>query len=378
MSEYSDIQEEKKVHKINTFECKSCGGTAVFDPESQCLKCEYCNSTTEIEKAEGIIEEKDFFSIDEDSLSGDWGVETRVVVCKNCAGETVLEANDLSTRCVFCGSPQVITKDELPGIKPESVLPFKIDDVAAKKLFKEWISKRFWAPRSIKKDHKIDDKLKGLYVPFWTYDADTHSDFNGLAGKYYYVTETYTVMVNNKPQIRTRQVRKTRWFPVSGEYSKFYDDVAINDSTNLDEKIMRKIQPFDLRLLEVYNPAYLVGFAAEKYSKGVVKLWETAKGMISDMIRGGVDSQLLARPGVDVVGMMNINTTYNKITYKHMLLPVWISAYKFRGKVFKFYINGQTGEVQGVAPVSILKVLLAIGITAAVIYLIYLWAGGAI
>ena len=375
MSEFSDEVQEKKVQQANQFKCPSCGGYAIFDPESQNLKCEYCDSISEIKEIVGEINERDFFAIDEENLSNDWGVETRVVHCDNCGGETVLEANDVSTRCVYCGSPQVVTTSELPGIKPESVMPFKLSSKEAKKQFKRWISKRFWAPNAIKKDHKIDEKLKGLYVPHWTYDASTISQYNGLAGEHYMVPQQYTVNVNGRNEVRTRMVQKTRWFPVSGSYADFADDVLLNDSTNLDDAIITHIQPFQLDQLKLYNPAYLVGFAAEKYAKGVKELWKKAKVIIANQIKNGIYMQILSNPRADVVGQLNIQTDYNKITYKHILLPIWISAYTFKRKLYKFYINGQTGEVQGKAPTSAWKVLLAVIITAAVIYGIYLLTG---
>jgi len=366
----SPPEDEKKVQEAGGFKCPACGGATVFDPESQTLKCEYCHAEHAIENIEGTIDEKDFFSADE-SADQDWGSKTRVVRCDNCGGETVLEANDISTRCAFCGSPQVVDTDELPGIKPESVLPFKVDKKNAKTNFKAWINKRFWAPRSIKKDHEMEKTMKGIYVPHWTYDAGTFSSYQGQAGNYYYITQTYTVMVDGRPQQRTRQVQKIRWFPVGGNYNKFFDDVLINDSTNIDQKIMHNIQPFDLKLLSKYNPKFLVGFAAEKYTKGVKAIWESAKSVIRQRIKSDIHSIILR--SADVVGNININTSYKDITYKHMLLPVWISAYRFRGKVFSFYINGQTGEVQGKAPVSFWKVLIAVLLAAGLIYLISLW-----
>ncbi len=363
-------EDEKKVQESEGFKCPSCGGTAVFDPESQMLKCEYCNSEHPIEALGGTIEEKDFFSVDE-SASQDWGGQTRVVRCNNCGGETILEFNEISTRCAFCGSPQVVDTDELPGIKPESVIPFKIDKKRAKDFFKTWVSKRFWAPRALKRDYQMDKTFKGVYIPYWTYDTQTYSDYNGQAGNYYYVTQRYTVMVDGRPQMRTRQVQKIRWFPVAGNYNKFFDDVLVNDSGKIDQPMIAAIQPFNLKELTLYNPKYLAGFAAEKYQNGVKKIWERAKDLIRQRIRNDINVIILR--SADVVGTININTSYNDVTYKHMLLPVWISAYMFRGKLYNFYINGQTGEVQGKSPISVFKVIVAILIGAAVLALIALW-----
>ena len=364
---YQTPDDNKTTQGTEGFKCTSCGGTTVFDPQTQALKCEYCQAEYPIEPAPGTITEKDFFTVDE-SANQDWGAETRVFKCKNCGGETVLEGNLVSSRCAFCGSPNVVSIEELPGIKPESVLPFKIGKSNAINLFKTWIGKRFWAPNALKKSHSMDQNMKGIYVPHWTYDSQTYSTYRGTAGNYYYETQRFTVMVDGKPQQQTRQIQKIRWFPVSGDYSRFFDDVLINDSTNIDQTIMTNIQPFDLSKLEVYNPRFLSGFAAERYAKGVKAIWENAKNIIRNGIRSDIHAIILRR--ADVVGNINIDTRYNDVTYKHMLLPVWISAYTFRGKLYNFYINGQTGEVQGRSPVSFWKVLFAIIIAAAVIGLI--------
>ena len=364
---YQSPDENKITQSTEGFKCTSCGGMTVFDPETQALKCEYCQAEYAIEPAPGTITEKDFFTVDE-SAEQDWGTETRVFKCSNCGGETVLDGNSVSSRCAFCGSPNVVSIDELPGIKPESVLPFKVGKKEAVNRFKAWIGKRFWAPNALKKSHTMDDNMKGIYVPHWTYDSQTYSTYNGTAGNYYYETRQVRVMVNGRPEVRTQQVQKIRWFPVSGDYSRFFDDVLINDSTNIDQTIMTNIQPFDLSKLEVYNPRFLSGFAAERYAKGVKAIWENAKNIIRSGIRSDINAIILRR--ADVVGNININTKYNDVTYKHMLLPVWISAYTFRGKLFNFYINGQTGEVQGRSPVSFWKVFFAILLAAAIIGLI--------
>ena len=279
--------EEKKVQDSEGFKCPACGGTAVFDPETQKLKCEYCQTEYAIDVPEGTITEKDFFSVDE-SEDQDWGGQTRVVKCQNCGGETILEANELSTRCAFCGSPQVVDTDELPGIKPESVIPFKADKKKAKVFFRAWISKRFWAPRALKKDYQMDKTFKGVYIPYWTYDTQTFSSYHGQAGNYYYVTQRYTVMVDGRPQARTRQVQKIHWFPVGGDYNKFFDDVLVNDSGNIDEKIIYAIQPFNLNELTLYNAKYLAGFAAEKYKSGVKAIWEKAKARVNQQIKNDI------------------------------------------------------------------------------------------
>jgi hypothetical protein len=372
MSDSNANKDSKVTQKSSVFTCSSCGGSTVFDPESQSLKCEYCDSLTKINSQDGFVAtELELLAVDEQEVNNDWGTQAHVFVCKNCGGETVLEGGNISTRCVFCSSPQVVLSDELPGLKPGSVLPFKVTPKTAKKLFATWVSKRFWAPNSLKKKHKMDDKIDGVYVPYWTYDADTYSTFSGTAGNYYYVPQTYSVVVNGRNEMRTRQVQKVRWFPVSGENSEFFDDILINDGANMNDSTMKAIEPFDLTMLEAYNPQFLAGFATEKYTQGVVRLWTSVKAGIEKNIRNSVNSQILTR--ADVVGSINIDSDFKRVTYKHTLLPVWLSSYKFGKKVYQFCINGQTGEVQGRAPVSPFKVMIAIAIGAVAAYYLIQW-----
>lgn len=358
----------KKQQKTDKFPCPSCGGDMQFNPERQKLECIYCGSTIDIKDEGGDIKEYNI----EDGLNEadqDWGMQTRVVKCETCGGETVLEGNNTSLMCAYCGSTHVVAEDELPGIKPESVVPFRIDKKTANNKFKKWISKRWLAPNALKKEYSAD-KLKGLYIPYWTYDSQTNSTYTAQAGTYYYVTETRTKTTDDgKTQTVTEQVRKTRWTFVSGTYGKFFDDVLINASKQINESIISKVEPFDLNDLLSYAPHYLAGFGAERYSVDLKDGWEKAKGIIKRDIHHGVVQQINA----DEVRGVSINTLYSDVKYKHFLLPIWISAYTFKKKVYQFMVNGQTGKVAGKAPKSFWKMSgLILGICAlvALIYFI--------
>ena len=173
-----------------------------------------------------------------------------------------------------------------------------------------------------------------------------------------------TVTVNGRTETRPQRVQKTRWRFVSGTYDKTFDDIIFNDSGKVDQNIIRRIEPFHLNELLKYSPKFLAGFAAERYSTGLKAVWERAKLHINSILRSDITG--IIKRGCDVVGNVNISTTYDDIKYKHMLLPVWISAYTFKNKVYNFYVNGQTGEVQGKSPVSALKVAGLILIIAAI------------
>lgn len=343
---------EKTVNS-DSFKCPSCGGDMRFNPAAGSLKCDFCDREDAINAIGGDIEEYDFNAAETDESLKDWGTVTKTVECENCGGSTVVPVDQTTVACAFCGSPKVVSSEELPGIKPESLVPFRVDNVKAKDHFKNWIKKRWFAPNALKKTLKTDN-LNGVYIPYWSYDCDTRSSYNGQAGDYYYVPETYTTTVNGKTETRTRQVRKIRWRFVSGTYDKSFDDIIFNDSGNVEQKMIERLEPFKLNELVQYNPKFLAGFAAERYKSGLKAVWERAKNRISSILRRDITA--IIKRSCDVVGMLNISTNYADIKYKHMLLPIWISSYRYKDKVYNFFVNGQTGEVQGKSPKSFWKV----------------------
>ena len=166
----------------------------------------------------------------------------------------------------------------------------------------------------------------------------------------------------------TKQVRRIRWRHVSGDYSHFFDDVLVNASKQIDDNLMKKLEPFHLNELTHYKPQFLSGFLAERYSVLLKEGWEKAKQHIA----GNINSSVRGLIHADEIRNLYINTRYNNIKYKHILLPMWISAYTYKGKVYRYMVNGQTGEVQGHAPLSPIKIaLLVLGIIAVIALVVW-------
>ncbi|ARC83345.1 putative zinc finger domain protein, LSD1 subclass [Clostridium argentinense CDC 2741] len=361
----SQIDDEVKSKKdTDKFTCSGCGANMIYDPNIKMLTCPYCSNNKKIEVEGGNIEEHDFYST-VDKQDTDWGAETRVIHCDSCGAETILEKNNTAQFCAFCGSSHIVKREE-SNIVPESLIPFKIGDKEAKIKFSQWIGKHFFAPRALKYGHQ-SDKLKGIYIPFWTYDTETYSTYTAEAGTYYYVTVTYYENENGKQVAKTRQERRTRWEYTNGNYNKFFDDVLINASTQLDGNLMDKIKPYDLKELVHYNPEFISGFYAERYGINHVTGFNSAKEHINDIIYSGVVNKINA----DEVRNVNIKTSFEDVKFKHILLPIWISSYSFKNKVYKYYINGQTGEIQGETPISGWKIFFTIALIVAIIFIIY-------
>lgn len=340
----------KTVEETEVNQCSSCGGNTVYDPASKGMKCPFCGTEEEIEASLDNAIEHDYLSA-LDHADHVWNEEKRVFKCDNCGAETVLDKNKVADFCSFCGSSHISVTEHDAGIKPALVLPFQIAKEEAIDKFKKWILKRHFAPNRLKKEYELE-KLSGAYIPYWTFDSDTRSVYTVKIGTYYYVTETRTVYKDGKPVQVTERVRKIRWRTQNGRYHKFHDDVLVKASRNVASGLIDQVEPFHLKELTDYKTEYLSGFLAERYSIPLKEGWSEARSIIDSRIRSGI----LRREIGDEVRIVRVNTEYNDITFKHILLPLWISSFTFNNKVYRFLVNGQTGKVSGKAPISFWKV----------------------
>ncbi|PKP01509.1 MAG: hypothetical protein CVU11_15015 [Bacteroidetes bacterium HGW-Bacteroidetes-6] len=361
--------DEKNVETLET-KCSDCGAILNFAPGTNHLKCQYCGTENEIfsENAQPV-EELDFDKYIAEHVKSEDTIQIATVKCSACGASSTFQPNIASDNCPFCGNPIVIASGTTCSvIKPMSMLPFKITQKEAYEGFRKWIKKLWFAPSALKKFVTQPDKLKGMYIPFWTYDSDTYSRYTGARGTHYYVTETYT----ENGQTKTRQVQKTRWTPVSGSVSHFFDDVLIVASNSLPRKYVDKLEPWDFENLTAFDERFLSGFRTETYQIDLKEGFDLAKKVMDSTIRNMVRRDI----GGDEQRIYSVSTQYSNITFKHLLLPIWISAYRFKKKVYRFLVNGRTGEVQGERPYSFWKIFFfVLGILAVIAGL--LWVFGA-
>lgn len=351
----TSIEEDFSKMEVDVYICENCGGNMVFDIGSQKLKCPNCDTEQDIISNKNI-KEYDFYKYDLLEKKSSWGNEVDSIICDSCGAEAVIEKNQTALFCSFCGSSQVLKSKQEAGITPEGVLPFKIDKYMAQESLEKWIKKRWFAPNNLKVLYETES-LKAIYVPYWTYDADTVSNYSGEGGEYYYVTEE-----RNGKSVR---VRKTRWHNVSGVVYESFDDILVNASKNFQESLMRNIEPYNTKAIEGYKPHFLSGYIAERYSKGMKECFNIARDRMDGVIISKAKSDILKR--YDTSRSVRVRTTYNNLKYKHVLLPVWTSNYDYRGKKFIYVINGQTGKINGKHPFSHIKIALIISIILIVI-----------
>ncbi|TRX70419.1 hypothetical protein [Carboxylicivirga sp. M1479] len=348
--------EEKEV-AVGTFACVSCGADLKYKPGTQHLNCEYCGAENEIPQVEEEIEELDFHTFLKQKSESETSIEANFVKCDSCGASSTLEEDVTATNCAYCAAPLVIEHAQNESvIQPKSLLPFKLNKDEAKDEFKTWLKKLWFAPNDLRKAVLNFDHFKGVYIPYWTYDTDTFSNYVGQRGDYYYVTETYTTTENGKSVTKTRQVRKTRWSHASGRVHKFFNDILTVATRSLPQKYIYKLEPWDLENLVPFDRSYISGFIAEKYQIGLEEGFGIAKDIADPKIRELVRRDI----GGDEQRIISLNTSYRDITFKHLLLPVFVCAYLFKGKLYQFLVNGRTGEVQGQRPYSWIKVTLAV------------------
>lgn len=355
-----DEKHEKTSHELN---CTGCGAILHFEPGTTSLKCIYCGAENPIELADQPIEEIDYEQFVSQQLDKEEKIEVATVKCQSCGATVTLNPNVTSDQCPYCASSLVVSGGSTSQVlKPRSLVPFKIDHRTASDSFRTWIKKRWFAPTKLKQVTS-HDRMQGLYVPYWTYDADTSSNYTGQRGDYYYETETYTTTENGRSVTKQRQVRRTRWTSVSGHVYAEFDDVLVVASTSLPEKYTRRLTPWYLKELQPYDDRYLSGFRTESYQVDVASGLDEAKKIMDVTIRENVRQDI----GGDEQRIFSVHTAYKDITFKHILLPVWISAYRYKDKVYRLLINGQTGEVQGERPYSAIKIILTVLIFVALV-----------
>lgn len=359
------------------FPCQTCGSDLRYAPGTDLMQCDYCGNSQPIVSTGGwrgqAIRELDFRAAVKDGLSDFEMAEIQTFTCTNCGAHVEFDPNAHAAECPFCATPIVTQTGVERQIKPRGLLPFGLTEKQARDRMGDWLGQLWFAPNGLKEYARKGRKMQGIYVPYWTYDADTKSSYSGQRGTIYYVSQTYYANVNGRRQRRTRQVPKIRWKAVRGRVARFFDDVLVMASKSLPKEYADGLAPWDLSAMEPYQPEYLAGFRAEGYTISLEDGYTEATAYVNRMITRDVKFDI----GGDRQQISSVNTEIGTLTFKHVLLPVWLAAYKYRGKTYRFVVNGRTGTVQGARPYSVWKIFFAVlaGLTVAAI-LGYLFAQG--
>ena len=337
------------------FKCPNCGAPTKFSPAFGKLKCDFCGSVFPIEESIEEIKEFDYNAALETLSHSKIELHEKKIKCTNCGTTFDVSPYSISTLCPSCGTPAIV--DFIHDITPQSLIPFTFTQQLAKERFKKWVGSLWFAPSALGKYFRENEKLKGYYLPYWTYDSDTTTRYTGQRGDVYYVTVTRTVVDNNgrSRQVRTQEPR-IRWTPVSGRVQMSFDDVTIGATHTISRVIIDALSPWDTSTLKPFDERYLSGFEAEEYTIGLDNGFEYAKAKMETSIE-----QLVRRDiGGDQQQISSLKVDYDNVTYKNVLFPVWTATFAYKNKVYRYAINAQTGKVSGERPVSYVKVAFAV------------------
>ena len=341
------------------FPCESCGADLRFAPDKGHLECDHCGNSQSLEGTGfhfPAIRELDLDDALNARLPQTEMEETRVSRCPNCAAEVEFDPAVHAAECPFCATPVVTDTGAHRHIKPRGVVPFALSENEARHAMTDWLGSLWFAPSGLQNYARKGRAMQGIYVPYWTFDAQTQTRYRGQRGTVHW--ENRTVMRDGKRQ--TVRVSKVRWRSVSGRVGRFFDDVLVLASKSLPKRYTDALQPWDLSELAPYTPAFLAGFRAEGYTVELKPGFDEARDIMARQIERDVKFDI----GGDRQRIDALDTDLDDLTFKHILLPVWLAAYKYRGKTYRFVVNGQSGRVQGERPYSAIKITFAVILVA--------------
>jgi len=361
-------QSSQPTPKSQSFPCPSCSATMVFDPASGGMKCPYCGVKQALQAAGEVASHSYDEAIKGNHAKQAISDKALQVNCTSCGGSVVFVPPEVAGVCSFCGIAIVAApKAADPLIAPDAVLPAKIVKNVARDSVKTWLSSRWFAPNALKKMAQ-QEGISAVYLPFWTYDCDTQSRYTGERGEHYYETEVY----EENGERKTREVQHTRWYAAAGQVSRSFDDVLIPATKTVNEKRLNKLQPWNLEELRNYEPAFLAGFKAQRYQLELAEGF----GHAQSVMRSEIESDVRSDIGGDEQRVTGIDTKYSNVMFRHLLLPVWLGAYRFQNKAYQVMVNATTGEVQGERPYSVAKItMLILAILLAIMLLVMMSNG---
>lgn len=349
-----------EVTALDKHPCPACGAQAEWRPADRRLVCPYCGHTAEAPEldpaiAAGAIRELDLaatLSELPDEKRG-WQTERRSVRCRSCRAVSVFEPERVGQRCEFCGSPQIVAYDEVEApIRPESVLPFTVGESAVRESLRRWFRSRWFSPSALGRGALIDT-VHGVYVPYWTFDAQARCPWTADAGHYYYTSETYR---DSQGKTRTRRVRHVRWVPAAGVIEHFFDDRPVPGTHGVARRLLAGVEPFPFDRLVPYDTRYLSGFTVEHYQVVLVDAAKQAREAMTNDLRA---MAARAVPG-DTHRNLVIRPDFRGETFKHLLAPLWLLTYDFGPRSFQVVVNGATGKIAGDYPKSAWKITFAV------------------
>ena len=347
-----------EVKALQRQSCPECGGDAQWNPAKQALICPYCGAIVPGQlKSDGAgIEEHDLAEALRRTAPEQrgWRAEKISVKCQSCRAISIFDPGRAAQRCDFCGSPAIAPYEETKDpIRPESVLPFKLSEDQVRDQLRTWYGSRWFAPNRLKKA-ALTDTLKGIYIPYWTFDAKAQAQWNAESGYYYYEDESYR---DDNGRTETRRVQKIRWQPSAGKVEHFFDDTLICGSVGVEKELIQEVESYPTTTdLKPYDANFLRGWVVERYQVDLSQAADRSR----EIMEGEMEALCASDVPGDTHRNLQVETQYLARTFKHILAPIWLVSYTFGASNFQVIVNGYTGKLAGKHPISWVKVALAV------------------
>jgi predicted RNA-binding Zn-ribbon protein involved in translation (DUF1610 family) len=337
-----------EISALDKLPCAACGAQAEWNVARQRLVCPFCGTESPytFNPQTGVVEELDLLATLREMPDDErgWQASTRSVQCQSCKAVMVFEAARVGQNCEFCGSPALVSYDEVrPPIRPQSLMPFRISEAQVRETIRHWYASKWLAPSTFKR-RALVDTLHGLYIPYWTFDAHVRCPWRAQAGYYYYV------------QQGKNRVRRVRWQPASGIVEHFFDDVLIPGTTGIPHHLLAQVEPFGTQGLVPYDTGYLSGHVVEHYQ---VVLGDAAQMALRDM-EAELRALCVAQIPGDTYQGLQMSPEWSGRTFKHILVPVYLLSYVYKGRTYTAVVNGVTGRMGGSYPLSWVKIALLV------------------
>ena len=345
----------------NEYRCEACNGIMEFDAASQMLKCPNCDNQIPVFSDKDKVEIHDL-TLDAKRMHKPEEKATKTMQCTGCGATIEVAGNETAARCPYCDSTYVMAEEQVSVLVPDGLLPFKVDKKDLGQRFSEWMKKKWLAPGELKNLYQRD-QFQGMYIPYWSFDADADCMYTAMGGRHRTVTYKDS---NGETKTRT----ETDWYHTSGRIRHDFRDVKVAASERFRKGLFKGIEPFEFEQLVPYSPDYFSGYMSENYSIGLdAGHRDAVKEMEINLTRMAEEN---VRRRYDTVKDVRIRPHFSDETYKYVMLPIYATTYSYKDKKYTVLVNGQTGKFYGEYPKSPVKiailVIIAIAIAAAIYF----------
>jgi DNA-directed RNA polymerase subunit RPC12/RpoP len=338
--------------QLRQFTCEQCGAVLSYAPGTAELVCTYCGHRNLIAEAPVAVVEAPLDPALREAAGEAPPSQEIQAKCGSCGADFEFKPPEFAGPCPFCGQPVVVDPGPWRKIRPAGVLPFMIGAQESRRLVGDWLQGLWFAPSGISEQARGPGRLHGVYLPYWTFDSRTRTRYVGRRGDVYYETQYVDAMVDGRRVRQAVQVPKIRWHPAAGQVARDFDDVLVLAGGTLPAHLIEALEPWDLDGVRPFNADYLTGFDGELYQLPVDQGFARGQAIMHEVIAMDIRADI----GGDQQVIERMEVSHDQPTFKHVLLPVWVAAFQFVGRPYRFVVNGRTGEVHGERPWSFWKI----------------------